>query len=83
MLQKTLRALGDVALAHVREHRHEGLLKGSLGEESPQHVRQTKGHVEGVRRGGRAEVAGDQHVADHARDAAHEREAGDGERGAE
>ena len=83
MLQEALRALGGVSLAHVREHRHEGLLKGAFGKEAPQHVWQTEGHVEGVRRGGRAEVAGDQHVADHARDAAHEREAGDGERGAE
>ena len=83
VLQKALRALGSVSLAHVREHRNEGLLKGAFGKETAQHVRQTKGHVEGVRRGGRAEVAGDQHVADHARDAAHEREAGDGERGAE
>lgn len=63
------------ALLHVGEHRHEGLLKGSLRKEAPQHVRKPKGHIERVGLGRCAEEARNEHVADHARDAAHQRQA--------
>ena len=69
--------------ADVREHRHEGLLEGALGEHPAQQVRQPERHVEGVRLGARPEQAGDQHVPHEPGDPGQQGQAADGGKGAE
>ena len=67
--------LALASLLHVGEHRNEGLLEGPLRKEAAQHVRKPEGNVECVCLGRGAEEARDEHVADHARDAAHQSQA--------
>ena len=64
--------LALASLLYVGEHRNEGLLEGSLRKKAAQHVRKPEGNVERVGLGRGAEEARDEHVADHARDAAHQ-----------
>ena len=78
MVDERLRALARARFPNVREHRYEGLLEGPFGEEPAQHVGEAESDVEGVGFRARAEIARDQHVADHPGDTGDEREAGYG-----
>ena len=82
LLGEGARRLPALALQALGKQRHEGGIEGALAEQAAEQVGKAEGDEEGVRHRPAAQRGGDQDVAKKAEDAAQQRQAADGRKGA-